>query len=158
MCTRSKEEESRFVALKSVSLEVKSGQVFGLLGPNGAGKTTSLRIMTAQEAPSKGQVRRTEFLCSFNHVKSVAAIVQYLENYSFPLFVSSTASFFLLKNVFYPFQVKICGADVNSSMSGVFDDVGYCPQHDSLWKNITVAEHIACIAAVRGVNENQIKR
>lgn len=107
-CKRSNGEETSFVALKSVSLEVKSGQVFGLLGPNGAGKTTTLSIMTAQESPSKGQVR-------------------------------------------------ICGTDVTSSLSEVFNDLGYCPQHDSLWRNITVAEHIACFASVRGVKEDQVK-
>ncbi|XP_068227005.1 cholesterol transporter ABCA5-like [Palaemon carinicauda] len=105
---RSNGDDSSFVALKSVSLEVKSGQVFGLLGPNGAGKTTTLQIMTAQESPSKGQVR-------------------------------------------------ICGTDVTSSLSEVFSNLGYCPQHDSLWKNITVAEHIACFASVRGVQKNQVK-
>lgn len=54
-CTKKKDEES-FPALKSVSLEVKSSQVFGLLGPNGAGKTTTLSIMTAEEPPSWGKV------------------------------------------------------------------------------------------------------
>lgn len=53
---RRKKETKEFVALKSVSLEVKNGEVFGLLGPNGAGKTTSLRIITAEESPTKGKV------------------------------------------------------------------------------------------------------
>ena len=34
----------KFQALKGVTLEVRSGEVFGLLGPNGAGKTTLIRI------------------------------------------------------------------------------------------------------------------
>lgn len=101
-------EGQNFVALKSLSLELKSGQVFGLLGPNGAGKTTTLRIMTAEEKPTKG-------------------------------------------------KVQICGETVSSSMSSVFEAMGYCPQHDALWKNITVAEHIECYAEVRGVQEDQVK-
>ncbi len=33
-------EKKRVDALKSVSLDIPKGQVYGLLGPNGAGKTT----------------------------------------------------------------------------------------------------------------------
>ena len=33
-------------AVKDVSLEIPTGQIFGLLGPNGAGKSTSISIMT----------------------------------------------------------------------------------------------------------------
>jgi len=35
-----------FEAVKGVSFEVKSGEIFGLLGPNGAGKSTLIRMMT----------------------------------------------------------------------------------------------------------------
>ncbi|MGM0577264.1 MAG: ABC transporter ATP-binding protein [Myxococcota bacterium] len=34
----------RVHAVKGVSLEVRSGEIFGFLGPNGAGKTTSMKI------------------------------------------------------------------------------------------------------------------
>jgi len=43
-------------ALSNVSLEVKSGQVFGLLGPNGAGKTSLIRIINQITAPDSGEV------------------------------------------------------------------------------------------------------
>ncbi len=39
-----KKSYGSFQALKGVTLEVRSGEVFGLLGPNGAGKTTLIRI------------------------------------------------------------------------------------------------------------------
>ncbi|XP_042234666.1 cholesterol transporter ABCA5-like [Homarus americanus] len=101
---KKKKAEAEFVALKSVSLKVKAGEVFGLLGPNGAGKTTCLRVMTAEKE-----------------------------------------------------KVQICGEDVSSSISSAFAAMGYCPQHDALWRNLTVAEHIEVFAEIRGVHKDQVK-
>lgn len=36
--------------------------------------------------------------------------------------------------------------------------MGYCPQHDAQWKNITVREHLECYAAIRGVPTQEISR
>jgi ABC-2 type transport system ATP-binding protein len=46
----------KFEALKSVSFEVKKGEVFALIGPNGAGKTTTLRIIATLLTPSDGKI------------------------------------------------------------------------------------------------------
>ncbi|MBR2426192.1 MAG: LPS export ABC transporter ATP-binding protein [Lentisphaeria bacterium] len=42
--------------VKSVSLNVKPGEVVGLLGPNGAGKTTSFYMITGLIQPDGGQI------------------------------------------------------------------------------------------------------
>jgi len=42
--------------LRGVSLEARSGEIFGLLGPNGAGKTTTLRIICTLLSPDAGTV------------------------------------------------------------------------------------------------------
>lgn len=43
-------------AVKGLTFEVKSGEVYGLLGPNGAGKTTTLKIVTGLLDPTEGSV------------------------------------------------------------------------------------------------------
>ena len=42
--------------VRSVSLEIASGEVVGLLGPNGAGKTTTFSMVVGLTAPDSGRV------------------------------------------------------------------------------------------------------
>ena len=42
-------------AVDDLSLQVRSGEIFGLLGPNGAGKSTILRILITTLRPTSGQ-------------------------------------------------------------------------------------------------------
>ncbi|HEV8194634.1 MAG TPA: ATP-binding cassette domain-containing protein [Ktedonobacterales bacterium] len=44
-------------AVNQVSFSVEAGKIYGLLGRNGAGKTTVMRIITAQEFATSGDVR-----------------------------------------------------------------------------------------------------
>lgn len=51
---RSGFSRERKAAVEGLSLEVKSGEIFGLLGPNGAGKTTTLKILLGVIFPDHG--------------------------------------------------------------------------------------------------------
>lgn len=42
------------MALDSLSLEIKQGEIFGFLGPNGAGKTTTIKTILGFMAPTSG--------------------------------------------------------------------------------------------------------
>src|SRR5262245_2386506 len=45
------------LAVDSVDLRVRRGEVYGFLGPNGAGKTTTLRMLAGLVRPTSGTVR-----------------------------------------------------------------------------------------------------
>jgi len=53
-----KEKKKKFevVALDSISLAMRAGEVFGLLGPNGAGKSTTIKMLTGLLEPSAGTI------------------------------------------------------------------------------------------------------
>jgi len=45
---------SRVLAVDSVAMSVRRGEVYGFLGPNGAGKTTTLRMLVGLTRPTSG--------------------------------------------------------------------------------------------------------
>jgi ABC-2 type transport system ATP-binding protein len=46
-----------FVAVDTISFEVRRGEIFGLLGPNGAGKTSTLESLEGLRAPDGGSLQ-----------------------------------------------------------------------------------------------------
>lgn len=44
----------KFIAVDSINLEIKKGELFGLLGPNGAGKSTTLNMLATMMLPTSG--------------------------------------------------------------------------------------------------------
>ena len=47
----------RTVAVASLDLDVRQGEIYGFLGPNGSGKTTTIRMLAGVLRPSAGQAR-----------------------------------------------------------------------------------------------------
>lgn len=50
-----------FVAVDSISLTVRKGEVFGFLGPNGAGKSTTIRMLCGLLKPTTGRAEVAGF-------------------------------------------------------------------------------------------------
>jgi ABC-2 type transport system ATP-binding protein len=66
-----------FVAVDSISFNVKKGEIFGLLGPNGAGKSTTLRMLSTLARPTKGtaMVGGYDIVTNDNDVRKLIGIV-----------------------------------------------------------------------------------
>ena len=64
-------------ALRSVSLSVKEGELFGLIGPDGAGKTTLFRLLTTLLKPDSGSATVCG-LDTVNDYKQIRKLVGYM--------------------------------------------------------------------------------
>ena len=47
--------------------------------------------------------------------------------------------------------MTVFGRDVGTDLAAVRRDLGVCPQHDVLWPELTVSEHLTLFAAIKGV-------
>jgi ABC-2 type transport system ATP-binding protein len=47
-------KHNELVAVDSLNLSIKKGEVFGFVGPNGAGKTTTMKMLIGLLEPSSG--------------------------------------------------------------------------------------------------------
>ncbi len=77
----------RIEALKGISFEVLSGEVFGILGPNGAGKTTLLKCIVGILSPDAGEIyvegKEISKISSRDLAKMIAYVPQ-TQYYTFP--------------------------------------------------------------------------
>ena len=62
---------SKKIALKTLSLNINKGEIFGLLGPNGAGKTTLIRIINQIITPDEGIITFNNEPLSKKHLKQI---------------------------------------------------------------------------------------
>jgi ABC-2 type transport system ATP-binding protein len=56
VATRLVKRYGALAALDGITLDIRSGEVFGLIGPNGAGKTTLIRAVVGALRPTEGDV------------------------------------------------------------------------------------------------------
>lgn len=68
---------TRVEAVKNLSLQCASGEIFGLLGPNGAGKTTTLRCISTLIKPTSGRISVDNYDVIEND-KKVRSIIGFL--------------------------------------------------------------------------------
>ena len=54
-------------------------------------------------------------------------------------------------------QVYVAGYDVSKHPLEAFQRMGYCPQKDALWPDVTLEEHLTLFARIRGVPWGEVK-
>ena len=115
-------------ALHNISLEVKSGELFGLIGPDGAGKTTLFRILTTLILADSGSAKVMD-LDVVKDYKAIRNIIGYmpgrfslyqdlsvLENLTFFATIFNTTieeNYHLIKDIYVqlePFKNRRAGA------------------------------------------------
>lgn len=62
-----RKEYANLVAVDSLDLEIRQGDIFGFIGPNGAGKTTTIKMLATLIRPTDGYAE----ICGFNIIKDV---------------------------------------------------------------------------------------
>lgn len=55
-------------------------------------------------------------------------------------------------------RVAVAGYDMATDLKKAIRNIGYCPQHDALWKSVTVEEHLDCYANIRGIKRSMIPK
>nr|CAB3219613.1 ATP-binding cassette sub-family A member 5-like [Phallusia mammillata] len=54
-------------------------------------------------------------------------------------------------------KIFISGHEIQSNLSSVYEDMGYCSQDNPLWENITLKEHLEIYAATHGIKKSNIE-
>ena len=106
------------MALRELSLCVRSGEIYGFLGPNGAGKTTAIRCILGLISPSAGSVSIFGETDSVRRLKPVGAMV---ETPAFHSFLSGRENLSL--------SAAYAGVD-DSGFDGLLEDVGLSDRAD----------------------------
>jgi ABC-2 type transport system ATP-binding protein len=76
-CIKLTKKYGEFVALDSLDLELRRGQILGYIGPNGAGKTTTIKILVGLARPTSGQAFIAGHDCS-RDVRQIKRLVGYM--------------------------------------------------------------------------------
>jgi len=82
-----------FMAVDSISFDVKKGEILGFLGPNGAGKTSTMRVLTCFMPPTSGRVEVAGF-DAFSFPNEIKKRIGYLPE-SAPLYKELKVTEFL---------------------------------------------------------------
>jgi len=97
-----KKSYGKIPALKSISLEVDRGSVFGFIGRNGAGKTTTMNILTGLMGYDEGKISimdrdfkkyKNELIKKIGYLPETPTFYNYMNAYEYLGFIGKIAGF-----------------------------------------------------------------
>ncbi len=106
-------------AVKSISFEIKDGEIVGFLGANGAGKTTTLKMITGYLVPTQGTIEVND-LNIIDHTNEIQKSIGYLPELN-PLYAEMRVYEYL---EFLAGIRNITGKDFKSAFSRVVTQCG----------------------------------
>lgn len=124
------------VAVNNVDLTMYEGQIFVLLGHNGAGKSTTVSMLTGLLEPTAGTCVPVWAFC--------LQVIQ----------LRLTCATFWFRSI------SVYGKQVPADLDAIRNEVGLgvCPQHDVLYPDLTVKEHLEFFAGIKGVPRKDIAK
>jgi ABC-2 type transport system ATP-binding protein len=105
-----------FQALKDVSFEVNTGEIFGLLGPNGAGKTSTLSAIEGLLKPHSGNIIIADYDIKEKPLHARANIGVQLQSTGFQPELSITEIIRLYAGIY---AVDMSNDDLNKILSAI---------------------------------------
>ena len=118
-------------AVDSLNLNLFKGQIFVLLGHNGAGKTTTISLLTGWHLYDLDTLfwYYTTFATNFRHATR---------------FLNSFANPCLPAGLYEPTNgtALINGKDLRTNIDDIRQQVGFCPQYNVLFDELTVEQHL----------------
>ncbi len=76
-CNKGKMEK---MALRGLSIGLRSNELLGLLGPNGAGKTTAMKLLVGDERPTSGTVYFNQIIQIIVRLSDIICTIHLLKN------------------------------------------------------------------------------
>lgn len=86
--------------LKSVSLEIGSGDILGFIGPNGAGKTTTIKLILGLQKIGSGKVIINGYDIQKDFEKAIAKVGSIIENPDLYMYMSGYDNLKLISNLY----------------------------------------------------------
>ena len=86
--------------LKSVSLEIGSGDILGFIGPNGAGKTTTIKLILGLQKIGSGRVIINGYDIQKDFEKAIAKVGAIIENPDLYMYMSGYDNLKLISNLY----------------------------------------------------------